>query len=70
VPAKGLATLTEALKRIGIPTVPSRLERASKAGETTQVSTGRVLGVPRRVRRKIGYIGMYLSFERAGPAPR
>ena len=70
VPTRGLTTLTEALGRIGIETVPTRLERAYNAGETTQVPTGRVVGVTRRVRRKVGYGGINLSFERAGPAPR
>ena len=69
VPAKGLATLTEALQRVSVETVPTRLQRAYNAGETTQVPTGRVVGVTRRVRRKIGYNGVTLSFERAGPAP-
>jgi hypothetical protein len=70
VPTRGLATLTEALDRVGIKTVPTRLEQAYNAGETTQVPTGRVVGVTRRVRRKIGYGGINLNFERAGPAPR
>jgi hypothetical protein len=70
VPARGLSTLTEALGRVGIETVPTRLEQAYNAGETTQVPTGRVVGVTRRVRRRIGYGGINLSFERAGPAPR
>jgi hypothetical protein len=70
VPVKGLATLNEALQRVGVETVPTRLERAYNAGETTQVPTGRVVGVTRRVRRKIGYGGFTLSFERVGPAPR
>ena len=70
LPARGLATLTEALGRVGIETVPTRLEQAYNAGETTQVPTGRVVGVTRRVRRKIGYGNINLSFERAGPAPR
>jgi hypothetical protein len=70
LPARGLATLAEALGRVGIETVPTRLERAYNAGETTQVPTGRVVGVTRRVRRKVGYGGINLSFERAGPAPR
>jgi hypothetical protein len=69
VPAGGLATLSEALRRVGVETLPSRLERAYNAGETTQVPTGRVVGVSRRVRRKIGYGNVALSFERAGPAP-
>ena len=70
VPVKGLTTLNEALQRVGVETVPTRLERAYNAGESTQVPTGRVVGVTRRVRRKIGYGDFSLSFERAGPAPR
>jgi hypothetical protein len=70
VPARGLTTLTEALGRVGIETVATRLERAYNAGEITQVPTGRVVGVTRRGRRKVGYGGINLSFERAGPAPR
>jgi Family of unknown function (DUF6088) len=70
VPVRGLSTLTEALGRVGIETAPTRLERAYNAGETTQVPTGRVVGVRRRVRRKVGYSGINLSFERAGPEPR
>lgn len=70
VPPKGLSTLREALKRLGIETAPSQLMDAYNAGRTTQVPTGRVVGVRRRVRRKIGYNGIALSFERAGPVPR
>lgn len=70
VPVGGLKALKEALRRVGVETRPSRLERACNAGETTQVPTGRVVGVTRRVRRKIGYGGFSLSFERAAPEPR
>jgi hypothetical protein len=70
VPVGGLSALKEALRRVGVETLPSRLEEAYNAGRTTQVPTGRVVGVSRRVRRKIGYGGFSLSFERAGPAPR
>jgi hypothetical protein len=70
IPAGGLAALREALSRVGIKTVPTRLERAYNAGHSTQVPTGRVVGVTRRVRRKIGYGDISLRFERAGPAPR
>jgi hypothetical protein len=69
-PANGLVTLNEALQRVGVETVPTRLEQAYNAGKTTQVPTGRVVGVTRRVRRKIGYNGVTLSFERARPAAR
>lgn len=69
-PVKGLSTLKAALGRLGIETAPTRLEQDYNAGRTTQVPTGRVVAVEKRVRRKIGYNGIYLSFERAGPSPR
>lgn len=65
-PVKGFRTLaTEALDRLGIETQPTRLEKAYAAGETTQVPAGRVVAVSKRVRRKIGYNGILLGFERA-----
>ncbi len=66
MPPRGLSTLKEALRRIGIETLPSRSLQDYNAGRTTQVPTGRVVGVRRRVRRKIGYNGIGLSFERVG----
>lgn len=65
VPPNGLETLKQALRRVGIRTMPSRLEQANYAGRTTQVPTGRVVMVQRRVRRQIGYGGVFLKFERA-----
>ena len=65
VPPRGLETLTEALRRVGVEIVQTRLEREYNAGLTTQVPTGRVVGVRRRVRRKFGYDGINLSFESA-----
>jgi hypothetical protein len=70
IPPKGLSTLREALRRVGIETLPSRSVEDYNAGRTTQVPTGRVIGVLRRVRRQIGYNGIALSFERARPALR
>ncbi len=71
LPPKGLATLTEALNRVGIETGPTRLQQDYNAGRTTQVPTGRVVAVNGRVRRKIGYGGVYLSFETISePKPR
>ena len=70
VPPKGLATLTEALQRLGVEIAKTRLEQDYNAGRTTQVPTGRVVAVRRRVRRKLGYDGISLSFERARPEPR
>ena len=45
VPAKGLSTLREALQRLGVEPLPTRLEQAHRAGLTTQVPTGRVVAV-------------------------
>ena len=70
IPPQGLWTLREALRRVGIVTRPSRSEQDYNSGRTTQVPTGRVVGVLRRVRRRIGYNGIQLSFERARPAFR
>ncbi len=64
-PVKGIRALAaEALNRIGVKSGPSRLEKAYNAGQTTQVPSGRVLAVNKRVRRTIGYNGAYVSFER------
>jgi hypothetical protein len=69
VPPNGLATLTEALRRLGVETAPTRAEQAYNAGRTEQVPTGRVVAIRgKRVRRRIGYDGIFLSFERARPA--
>ncbi|MDR3554168.1 MAG: hypothetical protein P4L55_05400 [Syntrophobacteraceae bacterium] len=70
VPPKGLATLTEALMRLGVEITASQLEQDYNAGRTTQVPTGRVVGVRGRISRKLGYDGVFLSFERARPGPR
>lgn len=56
--AKGL------LKKLGIKVVPSSAERAYNSGKSTQVPTGRVIGVKGRVVRRIGYNGRYISFEK------
>lgn len=64
VPVKGITPLmTEALQRVGVRTAPTKLERAYREGRTTQVPSGRLIGVKRRVRRKLGYGGTTMSFE-------
>lgn len=57
------SSLTEALKRLEIEVVASSYDQAYSQGHTTQVPTGRVVGVKRRVSRKIGYDGKYVTFE-------
>ncbi|SRR5688572_26789755 len=66
IPTKGVSRLlTEALGRVGVETRPTQLQRDYNNGRTTQVPTGRVIGVNKRVRRKIGYDGWTAQFERA-----
>jgi hypothetical protein len=67
MPPKGVATVAEAVERLGIKTVPTCLEQDYNAGKTTQVPTGRVIGIQGRLRRKLGYNDITVSFERVGP---
>lgn len=65
VPQQPLPNLAkEALKRLGVETVPSSLESAYNTGQSTQVPTGRVIGVKSRISRKIGYNGSFVIYER------
>lgn len=52
-----------ALKKLNIKILPSISLRAYNFGGSTQVPTGRVIGVNRRVRRKISYNGNRFVFE-------
>lgn len=53
----------EALGRLKVKTAPSTAEIAYSTGRSTQVPTGRLIGVKGRVSRKIGYKGAYLTYE-------
>lgn len=65
VPVKNLPELArEALDRLGVRTMPSTYERDYNAGRSTQVPTGRMIGVAGRISRRIGYDGTYVSYER------
>jgi len=65
-PVKGIRALAvEALDKLGVKRAPTRFEQAYNSGKTTQVPAGRAIAVTKRVRRKIGYNGTYVSFERA-----
>jgi hypothetical protein len=66
VPTIGIKRLAEeALARLRIPVAPTRMEREYNAGQTTQIPTGRVIGVRKRVRRKLGYRDVQIALERA-----
>jgi hypothetical protein len=65
VPVKGISLLmSEALNRLGVQTGPTKIERAYNEGRTAQVPSGQMIGVNRRVRRKLGYNGATMRFER------
>jgi len=64
VPVAPLPTIAkEALKRIGVEVVPSRAESAYNDGRSTQVPTGRLIGVKKRVNRKIGFKNATVEYE-------
>ncbi len=64
VPVATLPTLgKEALSRLQIKTVPSTADVAYREGRSTQVPTGRLIGVRSRISRKIGYRGTFLCYE-------
>ncbi len=64
IPEKSLPELSEeALKKLGVKIVPASAERAYNSGLSTQVPTGRVIGVQGRVSRKISYKGKSIAFE-------
>lgn len=65
VPERPLPELAkELLKKLGVKVVSSSAERAYNSGLSTQVPTGRVIGVKGRIARRIGYNGRYVSFEK------
>ena len=66
VPEKPLPELAlELLKKLGVETFSSSAERAYNSGTSTQVPSGRTIGVKSRIVRRIGYNGRYISFEKA-----
>ena len=65
VPEKPLPELAkELLNKLGVEVTPSSAEKAYNSGISTQVPTGRTIGVKGRITRRIGYNGRYISFEK------
>lgn len=59
------ALAREALGRFGVTTTLSQAERDYNSGKSTQVPTGRVIGIKgKRFNRKIKYNNVILRFER------
>ncbi len=65
MPAQPLPWLAkEALSKLKVRTAPARFERLYNEGKSTQVPTGRVIGVKDRVSRKIGFGTAEIFYER------
>ncbi len=65
VPAGGIINSgRQVLKKFGIKTFPSSFDIAYNNGESTQVPTGRVIGVNRRISRELSFNGISLKYER------
>ncbi|MEO6131880.1 MAG: DUF6088 family protein [Saprospiraceae bacterium] len=54
----------EALNKLGVQTGPTYFEKLYNERKSTQVPTGRVIGVKERVSRKIGYGASEIIYER------
>jgi Family of unknown function (DUF6088) len=52
-----------ALAKRGVKVTASSYDKAYNEGQTSQIPTGRVIGVKSRVSRKIGYNGKYVTYE-------
>ena len=64
IPVTSLPNLgKEALNRLKVETGPTAADMAYQEGRSTQVPTGRLIGVKSRFSRRIGYKGAYLSYE-------
>jgi hypothetical protein len=65
VPVEPLPTLArKALDRLGVAALPSQAEIDYRQGRSTQVPTGRLIGVNKRISRKIGYDNIAVNYER------
>lgn len=58
------AIAVTALSKAGVKILPSTYEREYNEGLSTQVPTGLVIGVDRRVNRKIGFNGRFVKYEK------
>lgn len=67
LPERGLIEAgKEALRKLGIKTYPTTYETMYNNFQSTQVPTGRVIGVKSRITRKISEGGYSLKYERLG----
>ncbi|MEA1968037.1 MAG: DUF6088 family protein [Thermodesulfobacteriota bacterium] len=53
-----------ALKKNGVTVLPTRYEQEYNKGTSTQVPTGLMIGVNKRVTKKIGFNGRFVKYEK------
>lgn len=53
----------EALTKLNVKVSPSQYQQLYNQGKTTQVPTGRVIGVDKRVSRRLSYKGVSIKYE-------
>jgi|SRR6185437_4328424 len=65
VPVEPLPSLAQkALDRLGAGPYPSRADVDYQQGRSTQVPTGRLISVNKRISRRIGYNNIAVAYER------
>ena len=65
IPEKSIREIAECvLSRVGIRVLPTKFEQSYNSGISTQVPTGLVIGVDRKVARKIGFNGRFIQYEK------
>ncbi|NWH06516.1 DUF6088 family protein [Desulfobacter latus] len=65
VPEENLRAIAiTALEKSGVTVLPTQYEREYNQGRTTQVPTGMVVGVNKRVKKKIGFNGRFIKYEK------
>lgn len=66
IPEQSLRIIAiEALQKNGITILPTNYEREYNAGQSTQVPTGIVIGVNKRVSKRISFNGRTVKYEKA-----
>lgn len=64
IPVSTLPTLAkEVLGRLGIEITPSKAEKEYNEGRSTQIPTGRLIGVKNRINRKISFKNTTIKYE-------
>jgi hypothetical protein len=66
IPEKDIRSIAlDVLKKTGVKIIESEYEKNYNSGSSTQVPTGRVIGVNKRVSRKIGFNGNYVKYSKS-----